>query len=66
MKKVKQNILLYISKKLNIKDKMLLMIFKKYTIFIYKMGFDDGYNFEKFKGCNKAENVKSDKKKDKM
>lgn len=55
MKKVKQNILLYISRKLNFKNKILLMIFKRYTIFIYKMGFDDGYNFKDWHGCNKAE-----------
>ena len=58
MKKVKQNILLYISRKLNFKNKILLMIFKRYTIFIYKMGFDDGYNFKDWNGCNKAEKVK--------
>ena len=43
-----------IKDKLNLRDRILLSIFKRYTLNIYRMGFHNGFIYCNFKGCNKA------------
>lgn len=43
-----------IKDKLNLKDRILLSVFKRYTFNIYRMGFYDGFIYCNPKGCNKA------------
>lgn len=44
MKYIEKQILKELNKKLKIKDKFLLCIFKKYTYEIYSHGFKEGFN----------------------
>lgn len=55
---IKKIILLNISRKIKFRDKIILYFFRKYTLNIYKMGYDDGYNFKDADGCKKAEKIK--------
>lgn len=43
-----------IKDKLNLRDRILLSIFKRYTLNIYRMGFHNGFVYCNSKGCNKA------------
>lgn len=45
MKHIEKQILSKINKKLAMKDKFFLNMFKRYTYTIYKMGFNDGFNW---------------------
>lgn len=45
MKYIEKQILKEISKKLKLKDRILLYILKKYTYTIYSTGFKDGFYF---------------------
>lgn len=47
MKKIEKEILLNLSNKLKLTDKIILWITKKYTYKIYRIGFNDGYYFKK-------------------
>ncbi|MCI8641043.1 MAG: hypothetical protein HFJ59_04135 [Clostridia bacterium] len=53
--------------KLNILDKMLLYILKKYSYKIYRRGVQDGFNWNNkinSQGCNKAVPILKIKRKD--
>lgn len=43
---IKKKILLKIKKELILKDRIIMLILKKYTLKIYNMGFRDGFNWE--------------------
>ena len=55
---IKKIILFNLRRKLNLKDKILSYFFRKYTLNIYKIGYDDGYNFNDVGGCKTAEKQK--------
>lgn len=48
MSKVKKAIFNKINNNLKLKEKIILHIFNKYSMKVYKMGFDDAYNWKKF------------------
>lgn len=50
-----------IKDKLNLRDRILLSIFKRYTLNIYRMGFHNGFIYCNSKGCNKAVITKKQK-----
>lgn len=43
---IEQIILFNIRRKINLKDKIIIFFLRKYTLNIYKMGYNDGYNFK--------------------
>jgi len=55
---IEQIILFNIRRKINLKDKIIIFFLRKYTLNIYKMGYNDGYNFKDVGGWNKAEKIK--------
>lgn len=55
---IKKIILFNLRRKLNLKDKILSYFFRKYTLNIYKIEYDDGYNFKDVGGCKMAEKQK--------
>lgn len=58
---IKKAILVEIRKELNLKEKLISHIIKKYTFKIYKIGFDVGFNKYMMRGCNKAVTIKTKK-----
>lgn len=54
MKYIEKQILLSIMKEITLKDKIILTILKRYSYNIYKIGYDKGFNFQSWQGCNKA------------
>ena len=46
MKYIEKQILLELSQRLKLKDKIMMKVFKRYTYNIYRMGFDDGFYFK--------------------
>ena len=57
----KQIVLDKIAKKLNFCDKIIMKVFKRYTLNIYRMGFHNGFIYCNSKGCNKAVITKKQK-----
>lgn len=55
---IKKIILFKIRERINLKEKMIAYFFRRYTFKIYKMGYNDGYNFKDVSGCKKAEKLK--------
>ena len=51
---IKYAILSQIRKNLRMKDLIISMILKEYTFRIYKLGYDQGFNYQNWQGCNKA------------
>lgn len=47
MKYIEKQILKELNKKLKIKDRIVLFIFKKYTYTIYRQGYNDCFNYKK-------------------
>lgn len=43
---IREIILFEIRKKLNFEEKIIMGIFKEYTLKVYKMGYDDCYNWK--------------------
>lgn len=58
MKKIEKDILVNISRKLQLKYGIMSFVLRKYTLTIYKIGYDDGFNFKSSHGCNTAVQVK--------
>ena len=46
MKYIEKQILFGISKKLTLKDKIIMRILKRYTYNIYRIGYNDGFYFK--------------------
>lgn len=46
---IRKIVFLEIKKELSLKDRIILYIFKRYSIKIYQKGFDDGYYFNEKK-----------------
>lgn len=51
---IKCAILSQIRKKLKTKDLIISIILKGYTFRLYKLGYDQGFNYQNSQGCNKA------------
>lgn len=45
MKYIEKQILKELNKEIKVKDKIILLILKKYSLKIYEKGFKDGFNF---------------------
>lgn len=51
---IKCAILSQIRKNLKTKDLIISIILKGYTFRLYKLGYDQGFNYQNSQGCNKA------------
>ena len=51
---IKDAILSQIRKDLKTKDLIISVILKEYTFRLYKLGFNQGFNYQNSQGCNKA------------
>lgn len=56
---IRKNILIHIKKEISLKDRIIFYLFRRYTLKIYKIGFDDGFNYNIREGCKKAEKNKN-------
>ena len=54
---IKKLILSNISNRLKTRYKIMLHFNKKYTLDIYKMGYNDAYNFKDVGGCKMTEKI---------
>lgn len=47
MKYIEKQILKELNREIKFKDKIIMLVFKKYTLKIYEKGFKDGFNFKR-------------------